>query len=248
MNTFNQLTNINKVLQKYKIDCKIKTKKDLILLFRRLGARNPEEADIFPDFRDVVKVILPEELSFFSEQFLSRFGIVFDAEKGVFVDTQEGREYEEYDTAWGIILQDFFLDDFENFLKKENEEDFQEYVQKWRDSVAQEIFQTSEFMEFVAREAEDMFGLSYVEVLNNLRTNGVIGAKLRNYILEINDEILEFQDPETDEWLVKKALAVSHYRHTMTDYDRIDKSMMDEFAVDELRKQKNREMAKGENI
>lgn len=231
---------INRFLRDEGIAFEVKTIEDLKTLVEKLGGKDEETAEIVPETKEIIRMIPFEELADLHEAFLEKIGIVFSEEKERFIDLQEGREYEPEKDATSIVSEEFAAE-FKFFFEEEAKEVKESYAREWRRRVLDELYSLNAFLEIVAERASEMFSLPRQAILGNLRSRGKIGAGIRDCVLGISSEILEFRDPETDEWLVPKALEVSRFRHEQTNYDLIDKSFMNEFEVEELRKEKNRE-------
>jgi len=164
----------------------------------------------------------------------------YDDQKEVWVDEENGGEEVEGDPSEIVVNGGYELDVLE-WSREENRDKFQEALRNWREERKNQILTSQKANEIFAKEAAERWKLDYDEVLANLETDGRLGWKIRHALLDWDTDLFDMEDPETGESLVPKMLSVSHARHTLTNYDSINKRGMDEFEVDELRREANRQ-------
>lgn len=190
------------------------------------------------DEKEFLEVLGLEKLNDYGKEWLLKDGdFIFIEEKNKLIDMVEKEEYEEASIA---IYNNGWESDFVFWLLEKDDIEIKIVLLDWREKREREFLTLDEVNKIFAKEAEKRWGLDYEEVLENLRTDGKIGWEIRYALLGEETSLFDHEDPITGEWLVPKMLRVSHCRHTMTDYDNIDKTFLSEDEVDQLRKEANK--------
>ena len=208
--------------------------------FEEIKNKIKEIENSYPDNDDFYKILSEKnDWEDFCEEWAKESGFVYDDDQGGWVDPQNNNKFCG-DTASSIVCNGNYKYDVVDWIFSKNEELKEEILKEWQKKKIEELLEKPENQEVLAEEISKKWNLKKNQVLANLKTNGRLGIGLRNAVLGWKTEIFELRDPNTNEWLVPKMLETSHFRHTMTKYDQIDKSQMDDFEVDELRKKANR--------
>ncbi len=178
-----------------------------------------------------------EEKEEICQKWLEKSGFKFDEDKNCWVDTENDNE-EAGETAVEAVSNGGYENDTLQWIFDNDEKIREDLLERLdvelEERKIQEILNDDEKM----REIAQKYNLEEKSLIRNAKTGGKISRRLVLAYLGIDFGILELAD-EDGNWLVPKLLAVSNYRHNFTDYDEIDKSNLDEFEVDEIRRRAN---------